>query len=296
LKKQIPGDTIFILSQITCPLTTSKDYEGALNLFKNAGADSVLSAARIKRFLWTDDGKPLNYNYKNRPLRQNFTGVLMENGAFYINTVSNIIYNKNRLSGDIKIYEMPEYTAIDIDEVEDWIIAENLMRKYILKEMNYQRINVVFTDCDGVLTDGGMYYSEKGDELKKFNTRDGIALKKLQGMGIKTGIITGEEVELVKWRAKKLGMDFCFTGVKDKLDFIIKFCNENNIEMSQIAYIGDEINDIDLLSKAGIAACPSDAASEVKAIPGIIILNNPGGSGVLKEFSEIILNRQNSLS
>jgi len=120
------------LVQVTCPLTQTIDFENAYQKYVNGQYDSLLSVARIKRFLWNENGIPINYDYRHRPRRQDFEGVLMENGAFYLNTVRNIKTFGNRLSGKIATYEMPEFTAIDIDEPEDWIIAENSMRKHLL--------------------------------------------------------------------------------------------------------------------------------------------------------------------
>lgn len=128
------GDDILLLVQATSPLTRSVEYEEALAMYESKRPDSILTCVRSKRFLWDiDSGKPLNYDYRNRPRRQDFSGVFMENGAFYINTVGNIKKHKNRLSGSIMIYEMPEYTAIEIDEPDDWEMAENLMRRHVLK-------------------------------------------------------------------------------------------------------------------------------------------------------------------
>ena len=131
-KKNMPDTTCFILAQITCPLTTSEDFDNALNMYSSGDFDSILSCARLKRFFWSDEGVPINYDYTNRPLRQQFKGTLMENGAFYINSVGNIKKAQNRLSGKIGVYEMPEYTAIDIDEEDDWISAEKVMKTHIL--------------------------------------------------------------------------------------------------------------------------------------------------------------------
>jgi CMP-N-acetylneuraminic acid synthetase len=122
------NDDLFILVQATSPLTQTKDFDEALQTLKNSKADSLLSCVRQKRFYWSDDAIPLNYDFNNRPRRQDFNGVLMENGAFYINSIANIKKNKNRLSGEVEIYEMPEYTAVEIDEDSDWIIAEQLMK------------------------------------------------------------------------------------------------------------------------------------------------------------------------
>ena len=129
-KEKYNDDDNFLLIQATSPLTETKDYEEALNKIKKENSDSLLTCVRVKKFIWSDDNMPLNYKYTNRPRRQDFKGVLIENGAFYINTVSNIIKSENRLSGKISIYEMDEYKYIDIDEEDDWIVAERLMKKY----------------------------------------------------------------------------------------------------------------------------------------------------------------------
>ena len=214
--KKIDKDTTFILSQITCPLTNSSDYKQALDKYNNKEIDSLLSCARMKRFFWSEEGKSINYDYRNRPLRQNFDGILMENGAFYINSVENILHDKNRLSGKIGIHEMAEHTAVDIDEEEDWINAEKIMKKYNLQT------KLFLTDVDGCLTDAGMYYSEKGDELKKFNTHDGMGFKILRENNIKTGIITSENTNIVKRRAEKLKVDYLYQGAENKLEIVKK--------------------------------------------------------------------------
>lgn len=124
-------DDIFILVQATSPLIQADHFTEALSQYKAGGYESMLSCVRNKRFFWSEEGKSLNYDYRNRPRRQDFEGLLMENGAFYINTVESILKDKNRLSGKIGIYEMPEYTAVEIDEWEDWLIVENIIKKHI---------------------------------------------------------------------------------------------------------------------------------------------------------------------
>lgn len=129
--KMSPED-IFMLVQATSPLTKSEHFTEALKMYSNGEYDSILTCVRIYRFFWNKDGTSMNYDYRNRPRRQNFSGMLMENGAFYINTVGNVMDSGNRLSGKIGIYEMPDYTATEIDEPEDWTIIENLIRKHTL--------------------------------------------------------------------------------------------------------------------------------------------------------------------
>tara|TARA_R110001583_G_scaffold192512_1_gene359084 strand:- start:4270 stop:5418 length:1149 start_codon:yes stop_codon:yes gene_type:complete len=284
--QNISPDVKFILIQATSPLLTAEYIDQGFNKLNQF--DSVLSCVQSKRFFWSVKGEPLNYDYKNRPRRQDFDGLLMENGAFYINTVKNIQRNNNRLSGKVGIVEMPEYTGFEIDEEEDWIIAESLMKRYVLSKANElkKKIRLFVTDVDGVLTDAGMYYSEYGDELKKFNTHDGMAFQLLREKGIKTAIVTSENTKIVENRAKKLKVDYLYQGKKHggKLNAVLDICKQEDIDLSEVAYIGDDINCMELLSKVGVAACPDNALEKIKSIPNIIQLNKKGGEGVIREF------------
>ena len=284
-------ETVFMLVQATSPLTQTIHFQEALQLYSEGNYDSLLTCVVNKRFFWNKNGTPRNYDYMNRPRRQNFDGELMENGAFYINTVKNILQSGNRLSGKIGIYEMPEYTAIEIDEPDDWTMLENLMRKHVLKTQPVTKIKLFLTDVDGVLTDGGMYYSEIGDEQKKFNTRDGMGFHLLREAGIKTGIITTENTQIVERRAAKLKVDYVYQGKNTggKLQTAMEICRKEGITLAEAAYIGDDINCYDLLCEVGMAACPADAVDKIKTIPNIRILRKKGGEGVVREFIEIIL-------
>lgn len=287
----LPQEDIFMLVQATSPLTETQHFTEALGIYLKGQYDSMLTCVRNYRFFWNEDGTSKNYDYMNRPRRQNFKGELMENGAFYINTVSNILKSGNRLSGKIGIYEMPEYTATEIDEPDDWIILENLMRKHVLSKRTSQpQIKLFLSDVDGTLTDGGMYYSEKGDELKKFNTRDGMGFQLLREAGIKTGIITSENTEIVANRAKKLKIDFLVQGKRDggKLAAAQEICDQLGITLNEVAYIGDDINCRELLEAVGLAACPADANTIIKNIASIKVMNRNGGEGCVREFIELI--------
>ena len=288
---RLSEETVFMLVQATSPLTQTIHFQEALQLYSEGNYDSLLTCVVNKRFFWNKNGTPRNYDYRNRPRRQNFEGELMENGAFYINTVKNILQSGNRLSGKIGIYEMPEYTAIEIDEPDDWTMLENLMRKHVLKTQPVTKVKLFLTDVDGVLTDGGMYYSETGDELKKFNTRDGMGFHLLREAGIKSGIITTENTQIVERRAAKLKVDYVYQGKNTggKLQTAMEICRKEGITLAEAAYIGDDINCYDLLCNVGMAACPADAVEKIKTIPNIKILRKKGGEGVVREFIEIIL-------
>ena len=279
---------IFMLVQATSPFTQSTNFNEGLKMFKHY--DSVLSCCKSKRFSWRD-GKALNYDIYNRPRRQDFQGTMIENGAFYISKVEDIKKSKNRISGNIGICEMPEFTYTEIDEMEDWIVAESLMNRFILKDKKhlFSKIKIFLSDVDGVLTDAGMYYTENGDEFKKFCTYDGMGFQLLKNTGVKVGILTTEDRDLNIRRAKKLGLDFDFHGVKDKLLIVKDLCDRENISLDEVAYIGDDINCFSLLCNVGIAACPNNAVPKIKAIPNIIQLSKNGGEGVVRELVELIL-------
>jgi N-acylneuraminate cytidylyltransferase len=293
-KNSFDDDDLFLLVQATSPLTQTKDFDKALNMMKVAKSDSLLTCVRTKRFFWNDNGTPLNYNYLSRPRRQDFDGMLMENGAFYINTIRNIKVNKNRLSGKISIYEMEEFTATEIDENDDWIVTERLMRKYVLSGKDRPVVKLFLSDVDGTLTDASMYYGENGEEFKKFNTHDGKGFELLRAAGIKTGMITSENTNIVKNRAKKIKADYLYQGLehKEKLVIVKEICHKEGITLADVAYIGDDINCKELLESVGISACPSDALKEIKNIPNITVLSKKGGHGAVREFADIIISNQ----
>ena len=291
--KKFSGDDLFVLVQVTNPFTSSNDFDNAINTIKSSNKlDSILSCVETKRFFWTKNGEPINYDYNSRPRRQDFEGILMENGAFYINTVANIKNYKNRLSGNIHPYVMPEYSAVEADEIDDWLMVEKLMYKYIVDKLPIKPVKLFATDVDGVLTDAGMYYDNKGNELKKFNTHDGMAFKILKEKGIFTAMITSEKTNIVKLRASKLQVDYLFQGVKGggKLEVLKKICIEKNMSLSEVAYIGDDINDYNVLSSVGFPACPKNAITNIKNIEGITHLSKSGGDGAVREFVELLLN------
>ena len=290
--KKFSGDDLFVLVQVTNPFTSSNDFDNAINTIKSSNKlDSILSCVETKRFFWTKNGEPINYDYNSRPRRQDFEGILMENGAFYINTVANIKNYKNRLSGNIHPYVMPEYSAVEADEIDDWLMVEKLMYKYIVDKLPIKPVKLFATDVDGVLTDAGMYYDNKGNELKKFNTHDGMAFKILKEKGIFTAMITSEKTNIVKLRASKLQVDYLFQGVKGggKLEVLKKICIEKDMSLSEVAYIGDDINDYNVLSSVGFPACPKNAITNIKNIEGITHLSKSGGDGAVREFVELLL-------
>lgn len=284
-----------VLVQATSPLLQSDDLDRGFDVFNKDGIDSVISVVPQKRFLWAYDKQgfvhPTNYDVFNRPRRQEFDAYLVENGAFYITSKEKLLKSHNRVSGNIKAVEMKEDAFFEIDEPSDWITIETLMKKNgISATVKIPQIKLFLTDCDGCLTDGGMYYSEFGDELKKFNTRDGMGFARLREMGIITGIVTSENVKLNRRRAEKLKLDIIETGCKDKVATVKRICEERDIDLYNVAYVGDDINDLDVIKIVGLGCCPADAMPQVRKVAKLVS-NANGGKGAIRELIERIIDQ-----
>ena len=147
---------------------------------------------------------------------------------------------------------------------------------------------LVITDIDGVWTDGGMYYDDNGNEWKKFNTSDSAGVLFLRLAGIPMAIMTGENSNAVRNRAKKLDIKHCYIAVKNKLAHARQLCLELNITLDQVAFIGDDINDLLLLREVGLSAAPSNAPEYIRQTVDLT-MKKKGGEGAFREFVEMIL-------
>lgn len=280
-----------VLIQATSPLLQFKDLDKGFEKLKLENVDSILSVVRQKRFIWEENtvgnAVSTNYDYYNRPRRQDNNGFLVENGAFYITSRERLLESKNRISGNISLVEMEEETYFEIDEPSDLEIIEKLLlnRK---KQKNAKKIKIVLTDNDGVLTDSGMYYSESGDELKKFNTKDGMGFQILRERGILTGIITGENRKLVQLRTEKLQLDELYMGITDKLSVVKEICKKYQISLDEIAYIGDDINDLEVIQNVGFGCSVADGMDVVRRNASYVT-NVNGGQGALREVVEKLI-------
>jgi N-acylneuraminate cytidylyltransferase len=250
---------------------------------------------RQKRFLWECDAggiaRPLNYLPASRPRRQDFDGFLVENGAFYVTGRELLRSSGCRLSGRIVCHEMDEETYVELDEPADWeAVGAMLLHRAPAVGGFADRIKLVLTDVDGVLTDGGMYYGNEGDLLKRFNTRDGMGMELLRHRGILTGIITGEQTEMVSQRARKLQVDILVQGCRDKLPALRQILADRNLKASEVAYIGDDLNDLEVLANVGYSGAPADATVAVRKMVDYVCATK-GGAGCFREFAEQILAR-----
>jgi YrbI family 3-deoxy-D-manno-octulosonate 8-phosphate phosphatase len=151
------------------------------------------------------------------------------------------------------------------------------------------KVKLLLTDCDGVLTDGGVYYSSRGEEMKLFSLRDGMGVARLREKAdVDVGIITGENSVVIAQRAAKLMIDELHLHAKDKTVVLQEILAKRRLIPEQIAYIGDDYNDLEILSKVGLSACPADALPEIVAMVDYIC-SCSGGHGAFREFAELII-------
>jgi len=167
--------------------------------------------------------------------------------------------------------------------------------KKLSKELieRVHRIKLVLTDCDGVLADGGVYYSKAGEEMKLFSVKDGMGMERLRKLlNIESGVITGENSEIVRRRVEKLGIREYHPGSIDKYSVLKKIIKSRNLSAVEIAYIGDDSNDLEIMQQSGLSACPADAFLPVREIAHLV-MENKGGCGAFREFAETIIYYKN---
>ena len=155
-------------------------------------------------------------------------------------------------------------------------------------------IRLVVSDVDGVLTDAGVYYSERGEELKRFSMRDGMGVELLRQAGIRTAFMTREDSPIVAARAKKLKIDALWSGQLDKRQALPRLVSELGVPVEAVAYIGDDVNDLGALgfvAEAGLAVCPADALPKVAAAVHFVTAAR-GGHGAFRELCDLILDNQ----
>ena len=205
---------------------------------------------------------------------------LLDKKGISITEFENIIYIPK-----VRIMEPTPNELIRISDYFDMSIDTLLKTptKAIDKVLD-RDIKLLILDVDGTMTDGGMYFTENGDQIKKYNTKDGMAIKNITKHGIQVGIIShGYKTKLVKDRADLLGIQKVYVGRDDKTTVLKKWCAELNIDLNQVAYIGDDINDINVMQEVGLSACPSDSVKSIKKIADIVLIKK-GGDACVREF------------
>lgn len=283
-----------VFLQPTSPIRDTNDVDKAVEEFYSKKADSLFSAAVLEDFcIWEEANhgvRSITFDYKNRGRRQDRLPYFLENGSIYIFKPDILKQNNNRLGGTIALYHMPFWKSYEIDAIEDIEVCEYFMRTKVLKKQTklfmLQNIHLIVYDFDGVFTDNKVILREDGLESVIVNRADGLAVGMLTGLGIKQIILSKEKNKVVEARGNKLGITV-LKGVDNKKDRLVSYCREENIQLENVLYIGNDINDLEVMKIVGYPICPSDAYREIKEISKVI-LDASGGNGVAREILKYI--------
>jgi N-acylneuraminate cytidylyltransferase len=313
-KENLEPDLVVFL-QATSPLREADDIQKAIEILQRENADSLFSACRVEGFVWRveKDGttRSFTYDHKNRPRRQDAPEDLIENGSIYIFKPWVLRQFNNRLGGKISVYRMPALNSFQIDEPADFELLEHLMayrnaeqkaesgkQKVEIGEQKpggqlsvvsgqLSRIKLLALDFDGVLTDNRVLVAEDGREAVWCNRSDGLGLGMLKRKGIDVIVLSKEKNPVVAARCRKLGIE-CIQGCDDKLSELKQKAESRKFKGEEIAYVGNDVNDLECMKWVGCAIAVADAEPQVKAVARWVTAKC-GGRGAVREICDAIL-------
>ena len=295
VRETFPDVDRLVLLQCTSPFTTGDDIDGCLSAMEAAGAACALSVISDHSFLWKAGagGFGLGVNHDEtvqRPRRQDLEPTYRESGAIYCVRVEDFERVGRRFCGEVALFEV-RHPPLEIDTVEDLEIC----RLYARAESapgsvrnRLQGIRALVMDFDGVHTDDQAYVDETGRESVMVSRRDGLGLERLKRHGNwRLLILSKEKNHVVSRRAEKMGIE-CLQGKDDKLTTLQAWIDSAALSWADVLYVGNDLNDIEVLGKSGVSACPRDADPKVLSIVDWVVPVD-GGKGVLRAISDELL-------
>ena len=286
---------LVIFLQCTSPIREPWDIDRAIEKLYAENADSLLSGSKNERFFWrrsSENTIPINYDYRHRMRDQDHPEEYEENGSIYIFKPDILLKTNNRLGGKIAMYEMDYWSSFQIDSPEHFLLLEWIIeQKRKSSRMTFLPSNVrlVVSDFDGVLTNNKVIVREDGYESVICDRGDGLGIAMLQELGIPFLVISKESNPVVDARCKKLNV-VCFQSVDEKLSILQKIVDERGIELNDVLYVGNDINDLTCLSQVGCSVAVADSHPEVLSMAQIV-LRSTGGNGAIRELCELLIEK-----
>tara|TARA_X000000368_G_C23015868_1_gene705665 strand:+ start:33 stop:1199 length:1167 start_codon:yes stop_codon:yes gene_type:complete len=285
------NDTIIFI-QCTSPLTDSKDIDNAFLKFNEKKYDSLFSAVDHHGFIWKrDDIKGINHNENHlRERRQDKDREILETGAFYILNTSQFKTTKNRFFGEIGFFIQDKINSFEIDDSFDLELNRFIYKKYLRhhKKINIQKVKLIVSDFDGVLTDNNVETNKDGIESVITSKSDSLAIStfRKENPHIPIIVLTSEQNISVQKRCEKLQLP-CHQVTSDKKEYLSQYLSRNNISPENVVYVGNDKNDLTCLNYVGFPIAVADSDPKLFS-DSILILNSKGGSGALKELMNLI--------
>ncbi|GAB6908840.1 N-acylneuraminate cytidylyltransferase [Desulfosarcina cetonica] len=284
---------ILAFLQCTSPLTLPRDIDGTIEKMVDEQADSALAVVPFHYFLWNhnEDGTAggINHDKNMRLMRQQRKNQFLEAGAVYAMMVDGFHKHKHRFFGKTVLYQMPIDRCFEIDEWVDLKIAAVLMRERqdeMILSVLPDALEAVVFDFDGVFTDNRVRIDQNGIESVTCSRGDGMGIARLKNKDITLLVLSTEKNPVVEARCNKLGITFR-QGLEDKKQSLIKWSEENKIDLANTIFVGNDINDAECLQTVGCSVVVNDAHPGVKSMAQIV-LNAPGGHGAIRELADLI--------
>lgn len=282
---------VLVFLQCTSPFTTSEQIDAVVGQLLDRGAASAFAAIEDHGFIWqiANDGTAIGLTHNHtepRQRRQDMIPRYRETGAVYAVRVPDFLAAEKRFCGATVLVPV-SMPPIEIDTAEDWAIAEAYAEIYdSQRPIPNRMIKALVTDFDGVHTDDRVIVNQDGSEAVRCSRSDGMGIEFLRNRGIKTLILSREKNPVVSARAAKLQMDVLH-HIANKLPALDAWRSENCLGWSEIAYVGNDVNDLECMKACGLSFAPSDAHPEAKAV-ATRVLGKAGGNGALREVSELL--------
>lgn len=293
---------LLVFLQCTSPLTIAADIDGTVQALLDVQADSALAVTPFHYFLWRQEGDDvvgINHDKRYRPLRQERPPQYLETGAVYVMRVPGFQAARHRFFGRTALYIQPAERRWEIDDPVDFQVAEVLLRQeadlhsgalQTTRRSLPDSLQALVLDFDGVFTDNRVLVIEDGREAVLCDRSDGSGIVRLKESGLPILILSTERNPVVRARSEKLGLP-CLQGQVDKGRALRNWLDENHFDPACVAYVGNDLNDLDCMHMVGYVIAPADAYPEVLAVADLV-LKHAGGHGALRELSDLILARK----
>jgi N-acylneuraminate cytidylyltransferase len=284
--------SLVVFLQATSPLRREDDIQNSIDTLIRERADSLFSACPVHGFVWRDDGDgvaSVTYDHRSRPRRQDTNEHLVENGSIYVFKPWVIRESNNRLGGKIAVYRMDALDSFQVDEPGDLEIMERLFETspHRLTETDLSGIRLLVLDFDGVLTDNHVTVDQYGLESVRCHRGDGWGIARLKESGVEVIVLSTETNPIVGARCAKLGIH-CIQGSRHKLGELTHLAEQLSLSRDEIAYVGNDVNDLECMEWVGLPIAVADAESEIRSCARIITAR-PGGHGAVREVADAIL-------
>ena len=285
-------DLVVFLQATCCPTLKPDAVQNAIETLQREGADSLFSAYPKFTFVWRREGGKLSsftYDYRNRSRRQDAPEDFVEIGAIFIFKPWVLRKLNNRLGGKITMYPISASEAFDVDEPDDLKLIEYMMtgRRSEPKSSDLSRVRLLVLDFDGVMTDNRVLVDQEGHEAVWCCRGDGWGIARVKEAGIEVVVLSTETNPVVAARCRKLSIE-CIQGCDDKLAMLKEISQQRSFEPDQIAYVGNDVNDLACMCWVGVPIAVADAVPETQAVSKLIT-THPGGQGAVREVAEWLL-------